>query len=133
MNVFISLAIVFISVIFGKSALANNSLPDINVAELERFALAEQIPNMAGFDIRARKFVIPANTKIVEHAHNVRPGIVYVQSGEITEYRGSLARVLKAGDSLVEDAQTVHSYHNQSTKECVLIAFDLPETVTTKH
>ncbi len=108
--------------IHAKSVLEGN----IEVQPLARFALAKQVPVMAGFDIRARRIVVPAGAKIGEHEHSKRPGIVYVESGVIVEYRGSSQRELKAGDSLVEDATTVHSYKNISDEDCVLIAFDLP-------
>jgi len=100
--------------------------PNINVTSLQNFALVEQVPAMKGYNIRARRIVIPAGVSIGEHEHSTRPGIVYVESGSIVEYRGDKARTLFTGDSLVEDANTVHRYKNTSTQDCVLIAFDLP-------
>ncbi len=100
----------------------------VTVALLEQFALEKQVPNMAGYDIRARKIIIAAGGSIGEHEHSTRAGIVYILSGEVIEYRGENARVLKSGDTLVEDAGTVHSYKNVSKQDCVAIAFDLPKT-----
>ena len=101
------------------------------VTELEKFSLAKQIPQINSgkhsYNIRARKIIIPAGVSIAQHEHTGRPGIAYVQSGEIVEYRGSESRLLKAGDSLREDFTTVHSYKNVSEQDCVVIAFDIPK------
>ena len=100
----------------------------IDVQQLERFGLQQQVPGAAGYDIRARKFVVPDGAVIPEHGHADRAGIVYVLSGNITEFRGELKRELGPGDSLVEDADTVHRYVNNSGADCVLIAFDIPKS-----
>ena len=104
----------------------NPIMKGLIVSELQKFELAAQVPAMQGFNIRARKIIVPAGVSIDKHDHKTRAGIVYIESGEIVEYRAELSRVLKAGDSLVEDATTVHSFENTSDKDCVIIAFDLP-------
>lgn len=119
------------TVMWGFSAIsialaASISASEISVNQLERFSLAPQIQGLQGYDIRARKIVVSAGGSIAEHGHATRPGIVYVLSGEIMEYRGGNASLLKAGDSVVEDVNTVHSYKNLSNQDCVLIAFDIP-------
>lgn len=98
----------------------------LEVSQLERFSPEQQIPGMKGYDLRARKIVVPPGGVIPEHGHKTRPGIVYVQRGEIMEYRGENSVLLKAGDSVIEDVNTVHAYKNISNKSCVLIAFDVP-------
>ncbi|MDH5434957.1 MAG: cupin domain-containing protein [Gammaproteobacteria bacterium] len=105
---------------------AQLQMTGVSVTPLESFELKHQVPSMEGYNIRTRKIVVEAGGTIGEHHHKIRPGIVYVESGEIVEYRGKNSRLLKPGDSLVEDATTVHSYKNTSDKPCVLIAFDLP-------
>ena len=107
----------------AKSLLSGN----IKVMPLERFSLKQQVPAMDGYDIRARRIIVPAGASIGEHEHSKRAGIVYVESGSIIEYRGDQQRTLNAGDSLVEDFTTVHGYKNVSESDCVLIAFDLPK------
>lgn len=99
--------------------------PAIKSTQLERFSLFKQVPVMKGYDFRARKIVVPAGAVINLHNHIDRPGMVYVESGTIIEYRGSQARTLVKGETLIEDATTVHSYKNTSDADCVLIAFDL--------
>jgi len=104
----------------------------ISVTELEKFDPNAQVPSLKGYQLRARKIVVPAGESIAEHAHETRPGIVYIESGEIMEYRGEIALLLKAGDSIIEDFATVHAYKNISDQDCVLIAFDLPATLPAK-
>lgn len=104
----------------------------IEVTELERFALNAQVQTMKGYDIRARRFVVPPGVAIGRHEHSSRPGIVYVESGEIIEFRANATRTLSKGDSLIEDGNTIHSYVNNSAENCILIAFDLPQTINSK-
>ena len=120
------LAILLICSPFAIAESEKSKPAKIAVTQLEKFNLAEQISGLKGYDIRARKIIVPAGVTIGEHAHDTRPGIVYVESGEIIEYRGKISRLLKPGDSLIEDATTVHSYKNTSDEVCVLIAFDIP-------
>jgi len=97
--------------------------------ELERFSLGPQVNAMIGYDIRARRIIVEPGAKITQHEHSKTPGIVYVESGTIVEYRGQQSRQLIAGETLIEDANTVHSYQNTSDKPCVLIAIDLPHNL----
>ena len=99
----------------------------LEVSELQKFDLSQQVKGLQGYDIRARRIIVPAGGTIAEHEHSARPGIVYVLSGEITEYRGNKTSQLKAGDSVAEDAKTVHAYKNTCNQPCVLIAFDIPQ------
>jgi len=124
MTLFLSLQTMVLAVEKTNSA----STQKVKVIELEKFDPEKQVTSLVGYNLRARKIIVPAGVSIGEHAHDTRPGIVYVESGEIIEYRGDSSRLLKAGDSLVEDATTVHGYKNISNKNCVLIAFDLPKT-----
>jgi quercetin dioxygenase-like cupin family protein len=113
----------------AKSTLANSITvtSKLNVSELQKFSLGKQIDGLTGYDIRARHIVVPPGGTIAEHEHSTRPGIVYVLTGEIIEYRGNQSKRLKPGDSIVEDAGTVHAYKNDGQVECLLIAFDIPK------
>ncbi|MEP1742906.1 MAG: cupin domain-containing protein [Kangiellaceae bacterium] len=124
-TIFTSMLIASIS--FSTLAQQNPAVdPRIKSTQLERFSLVKQVPAMKGYDFRARKIVVPAGAVINKHSHINRPGMVYVESGTIIEYRGVQSRTLVKGDTLIEDASTVHSYKNISDADCVLIAFDLP-------
>jgi quercetin dioxygenase-like cupin family protein len=132
-NKFILLFIIMSAMVSFYSAVNAEKMPTkgLIVTELEKFSLAKQIPQINSgkhsYNIRARKIIIPAGVSIAKHEHSNRPGIAYVQSGEIIEYRGSQSRLLKAGDSLREDFTTIHSYKNISNEDCVVIAFDIPK------
>ena len=118
------MALIIMATISIDSA-QGNELP---TETLQRFALDLQVPAMKNHDIRARKIIVPAGTKIRQHQHSTTPGIVYLVSGSIIECRGDKERILQSGDTLREDVDTVHSYFNSSSKDCVLIAIDLPKT-----
>jgi quercetin dioxygenase-like cupin family protein len=116
-----------ISALFTEDAFAQS----LNINQLESFPLVKQIPELADYKLRARRIVVPMGMEIDQHEHSTRPGIVYVESGEIVEYRfinnEKQQRLLMAGDTLIEDANTVHAYVNNSKNDCVLIAIDLPD------
>lgn len=105
----------------------NDESNETTAHTLEKFGLGEQITSMAGYNIRARRIIVPAGTKIDAHSHATTPGIVFIESGSIIEYRGDQTRKMHKGDTLVEDVSTVHSYFNDSTEDCVVIAIDLPQ------
>ena len=83
---------------------------------------------MTGFDIRARKIIVPTGSKIKVHEHSKTPGIVYIAQGNITEIRNNKKRQLATGDMIVEDVDTIHAWENNSDNDCILIAFDLPKS-----
>jgi quercetin dioxygenase-like cupin family protein len=116
------------SLVLSPSSFAQSAA--ISTKQLEMFSLEQQIPALKGYSARARKITVPAGTTINKHEHSTRAGIVYVVSGEIIEYRyqdnDKTSRRLAKGETLIEDANTVHSYINDSKEECVLIAFDIP-------
>ena len=124
----IVLILLFSSQVMAQQSDQQQDLPrkKIQVTELEKFDPEAQINTLSGYQMRGRKIIVPAGVSIAKHGHKTRPGIVYVESGEVVEYRGDKSRLLKAGDSLVEDYSTVHSYKNVSGTDCVLIAFDIP-------
>lgn len=97
---------------------------DITPLELHE-TIGEQIPAMDGFALRARRIVITPGGTIAEHSHADRPGVVYILEGSMTEHRGDIARVVKAGDTWTETADTLHWMENTSGKPCIIIAVDL--------
>jgi len=92
---------------------------------VEEIPLAAQNPAMAGYALRGRRITVLPGGAITEHSHADRPGIAYILEGTVTEYRGAVARVVKAGDTWVEDAGTVHWFENVSDKPCVIWVADL--------
>jgi quercetin dioxygenase-like cupin family protein len=90
-----------------------------------QFPLAAQIPEMAGYELRGRRITVVPGGAVTEHSHATRPGMVYILEGSMTEHRGNVARVVKAGDTWAEDANTVHWFKNTTDKPCVIWAVDL--------
>jgi len=85
-----------------------------------------RIEKPAGFDFRARRISFAAGASFTKHNHATRPGIVYVESGEIIENRNGKSQKFQAGDTWIEDADTDHWLRNVSDKEAVIIMIDLP-------
>lgn len=98
----------------------------VSLEVLEMSDLAEQIPTMEGYDIRARRITFAAGASFTKHSHAIRPGFVYVESGEIIESRGGVNRKYVAGQTWYENAATDHWLRNVSDKPAVLIMVDLP-------
>jgi quercetin dioxygenase-like cupin family protein len=92
-------------------------------ARLQQFPLPTQISS--GYELRARRIVFAPGGTVVEHSHAERPGVVYVLEGSMIEHRGETARVVKAGDTWVEDANTVHWLENRGDAPCVFLSVDL--------
>jgi quercetin dioxygenase-like cupin family protein len=91
-------------------------------SRLQQFPLSQIAP---GRDLRTRRIVFAPGGTVAEHSHSDRPGIVYVLEGSMTEHRGGKAREVKAGDTWIEDASTLHWLANTTDKPCVFLAVDL--------
>ncbi len=99
----------------------------ITIEPLQKSDLVEQLPEFKGYDFRARRLTFAAGASFPKHNHAVRPGFVYVESGEIIESRNGVTRKFKAGDTWIETADTEHWIRNISDKDTVIIAVDLPK------
>ena len=71
----------------------------------------------ADYALRARLLTVAPGGGAAVHAHQGRPGIVRVIKGTVVEGRGSNQRVLHAGDSWLENADTSHWFVNPSQSE----------------
>ncbi|HEY7239710.1 MAG TPA: cupin domain-containing protein [Burkholderiales bacterium] len=94
----------------------------VEESRLQQFGVLQIAP---GRDLRLRRIVFAPGGAVAEHSHSDRPGMVYVLEGSMTERRGGTARVVKAGDSWIEDAGTLHWLENNTDKPCVFLAVDL--------
>lgn len=110
---------------FGTLLVGESVASVIEVEQLAKFDISEQVPLDDEFLARARKITVAPGANIPEHEHSNRPGIVYVLSGEITEFRGDKIRILKAGQTLTEQSHTTHRFTNHTQEACVLLAFDI--------
>jgi quercetin dioxygenase-like cupin family protein len=69
------------------------------------------------YSLRSRFVRLEPGGAIHNHPHAGRPGIVLVTKGSVNEYRGSLVRTLKTGESWLETSDTVHWFSNPSSNE----------------
>jgi len=113
------------------TAIAGNKAPEktsgISAQVLHQNNLGPQIKVMQAHDFRARRLTLAPGGATAEHSHAQRPGIVYVEEGEIIEYRNGVKRSFKKGDTWIETADTVHWVKNPSKdKVGVIVMIDLP-------
>ncbi|HYZ23684.1 MAG TPA: cupin domain-containing protein [Rhodopila sp.] len=84
---------------------------------------------------RLRKLVVEPGGVVPWHSHGDRPALIYIVSGEITEYASTCAVpiVHKAGDSTPETHRTSHWWKNTGTEQVVLLSADLFRTKDDPH
>jgi quercetin dioxygenase-like cupin family protein len=85
--------------------------------------------------LRLRKLVIAPGGVVPWHSHGDRPAIIYVQSGEVTEYAStcSVPIVHRAGEATPEMHTTSHWWRNTGKTAAVLLSADLYPVKTDPH
>ena len=76
---------------------------------------------------RLRQLVVQPGGVVPWHSHGDRPAIIYIVSGEITEFASNCAVpiVHKAGDVAPETKATSHWWQNMGKTAAVLLSADL--------
>lgn len=76
---------------------------------------------------RLRRLVVQPGGVVPWHSHADRPAIIYIVSGEITEYASTCAVPIhhKAGESVAERNPTEHWWKNTGHHPAVLLSADL--------
>ena len=89
--------------------------------------LAKEPLALQGRQFRLRQLEMQPGGIVPWHSHNERPAMIYIVSGEVTEYASSCAQpiVHKAGDVAPEKNGTSHWWKNTGSKPAVLISVDL--------
>lgn len=89
--------------------------------------VASEPAAIAGRSFRLRRLNIAPGGIVPWHSHGERPAIIYVVSGEVTEYAStcSVPIVHKAGESIAELHTTSHWWKNTGGKPAVLLSSDL--------
>jgi quercetin dioxygenase-like cupin family protein len=89
--------------------------------------LGDELVKADGYKFRLRRLVVDPGGVVPWHEHKERPALIYIVSGQITEYRSSCAVpiVHKAGDLTVESGDLAHWWKNTSKKPAVLISSDI--------
>jgi quercetin dioxygenase-like cupin family protein len=80
---------------------------------------------LKGHILLLRKITINAGGQIAKHSAATTPGVVYVESGTWTEGRDSGETHYSAGDTFVEDKDTVHWFYNRGDKPATAYVCDI--------
>lgn len=88
--------------------------------------LAEAPYQVPGRQLRLRRLVVQPGGVVPVHSHSERPAIIYIVSGQITEYASTCAVPIlhRAGESTAEKAPVTHWWRNNSKKPAVLLSAD---------
>lgn len=105
------------------------STPAKDVTDVVRAStdLALEAPMLADRKFRLRQLDIKPGGIVPWHSHADRPAMIYVVSGEVTEYASTCAVpiVHRAGEVAAERAPTSHWWQNTGSTTSVLISVDL--------
>lgn len=105
-------------------AMANKDATDKVLATID---LSKEKVALADHEFRIRRLEVKPGGEIAWHSHADRPALIYIISGEMTEYASncSVPIVHKAGDVAKETSQTSHWWKNTGSKTAVLISADI--------
>ena len=89
--------------------------------------LSKEPAAIKGRLFRLRQLELKPGGVVPWHPHNDRPAMIYVVSGEVTEYASNCAVPImhKAGDVAAEKNGTSHWWQNTGKTDAVLISVDL--------
>jgi quercetin dioxygenase-like cupin family protein len=89
--------------------------------------LADEPAKIENRMLRLRKLTISPGGVVPWHSHGDRPAIIYIVSGEVTEYASNCAVpiVHKTGDVARETHVTAHWWKNTGKATVVLLSADL--------
>jgi len=87
----------------------------------------DQIAAIDGYQLRTRMLEIQPGGIVPFHSHEGRPALIYVVSGEVTEYRTNCESpiVHTAGDIATESHDVAHWWQNTGTTVVQLLSSDI--------
>lgn len=105
-------------------ATASSGVTDTILASID---LAKQAVTLPDHDFRLRRLEVAPGGEVAWHSHAERPAIIYIVSGEMTEYRSTCAVpiVHLAGEVAAEVKETAHWWRNTGTETAVLLSADI--------
>lgn len=117
----------------GKTVASEGQKPgatahkDVTEKLLGQIDLSNEKVAVAGHHFRMRRLEVKPGGEVAWHSHGERPALIYVVSGNITEYAStcSVPIVHKAGDLSIEQGGLSHWWKNTSKKTTVLISADI--------
>ena len=92
------------------------------------FVPAESMAAQVGLDghiLLLRRITIEPGGQIAKHSAASTPGVVYMESGTWTEGRDSGETEHSAGDTFIEDKDTVHWFYNRGTEPAAALVCDI--------
>jgi quercetin dioxygenase-like cupin family protein len=113
-----------IGVAVGQNAPTENK--GVNVGPPTSLLLADQIEGLEGRQLRLRVITIEPGGVAAVHSHKGRPAVAYIVKGTLTEHReGGETKEHPAGDTIVENKDTVHWAENTGSEPTVVVAVDV--------
>ena len=117
----------------ADKTMADATKPDATPAKgvtdnvLAAINLADEPAKFENHMLRLRKLTIAPGGVVPWHSHGDRPAIIYIVSGEVTEYASNCAVpiVHKTGDVSRETHVTAHWWKNTGKETVVLLSADI--------
>lgn len=120
-----------IGMAFGAGVVAGENTPPekmrgMNVSAPTALDLSQEVDGIEGRHLRMRVITFEPGGAAPLHSHKARPGIAYVLKGTLTEHvEGKGVFDHHAGDSFVEDKNTLHWAENRTSQTKVVLASDV--------
>jgi quercetin dioxygenase-like cupin family protein len=119
-----------LGVVVGQGLAASEPPTEHKDLEVEKlgFVPAESMAAQVGLDshiLLLRRITINPGGQIAKHSAASTPGVVYMESGTWTEGRDSGETEHSAGDTFIEDKDTVHWFYNRGTEPAAAIVCDI--------
>ena len=117
--------------VIGGQVLAQVSAPTEHkglAVEKLGFVSVESMSAQVGLDshiLLLRRITIEPGGQIAKHSAASTPGVVYMESGTWTEGRDSGETEHSAGDTFIEDKDTVHWFYNRGTEPASALVCDI--------
>jgi len=87
-------------------------------------SMAAQV-GLKDYKLLLRRITINPGGQIAKHSHATTPGVVYIDSGSWIEGRDSGETNHSAGDTFIEDINTVHWFYNRGDEPAAAYVCDI--------
>ncbi|WP_207541125.1 cupin domain-containing protein [Sabulicella rubraurantiaca] len=104
-------------------------------AVLTSIDLGREKVGLRNHQLRLRRLVVQPGGEVPVHSHENRPALIYIVSGEMTEYKNicSVPIVHHAGEATPEDHRVVHWWRNTGRVPAVILSADVFEASQDPH
>ena len=89
--------------------------------------LGQEKVRLRGHQLRLRRLVVQPGGEVPVHSHENRPALIYIESGEMTEFKNTCAVPIlhRAGEATPEDHRVVHWWRNTGRVPAVVLSADV--------